>query len=185
MPSSDYKQAYESAKAELADLIATQDKVARRILVLRENLKALSALCESEEVWVEPSAEADYLLAHSTLAQDIQSILQAEYPGWQRPHQVKAKLERIGHDLGKYKNAQATIHMVLKRMVESEEAQENVAEDGKQIYRFPPMWQSISDRVATYAGTSGLLENIGKHAQIAGTTFADQIAETIVKARKK
>jgi len=135
MSSSDYKSAYESAKKELADLIAAQDKMAKRVLVLRESLKMLGTLCESEDIAVEPSAEADYLLAHATLSQDIRGVLQSEFPESQRPHEIKAKLERLGHDLSKYRNPQAAIHMVLKRMVESGEAREEQSTDGKQVYR--------------------------------------------------
>lgn len=150
MSSTDYQKAYEAAKKELAELVATQDAVAKRIVVLRESLKMLSALCESEEITIEPSVEAEYLRAHSTLAGDIQAILKSEYPGWQRPHQIKAKLERLGHDLGKYKNPQAAIHMVLKRMVDANEAQEQTAEDGKQIYRVPPTWKSIANALMEF-----------------------------------
>lgn len=180
MSAADYRNAYETAKIELADLIATQDKVARRIMLLRESLKMLGRLCESEEVVVEPSAEAEYLLAHSTLAQEIQGILQADYPGWQRPHEVKAKLERLGHDLGKYKNPQATIHMVLKRMVDSREAQEGIAEDGKQIYRFPPTWQSIADALLRVAedATSATTETTAAMARIASDPQYGQLLDS-------
>jgi hypothetical protein len=138
MPSSDYKQAYESAKRELAELVATQDKIANRILKLRESLKAFASLCESEEVPVEPSAEAAYLLENSTLAQEIKAVLQSQWPVMQRPHHVKEHLERLGIDLTGYSNPQAAIHMVLKRMAETGEAEKAEDTFGKQAFRCPP-----------------------------------------------
>jgi len=149
MPPSDYKKAYDTAKKELTDLVELQDKLEKRKIVLRESLEMLAGLCASEDVDIEISAEAAYLLAHANLASEIQAILKAEYPGWQRPHQIKAKLERLGHDFtGRYQNPQAVIHMVLKRMAEAGEIQENrLPEDGKQVYRCPPLWQSIADNM--------------------------------------
>lgn len=146
--SSDYVKAYESAKKELADLISTQDTIEKRIVGLRKTLETLGALCESEKIQIQPSAEAAYLLQNSTLSQDIQAILKSHWPNWQRPNQIKAQLEHLGHDLSRYGNPQAAIHMVLKRMVESGDAQEDTSdEDGKQMYRFPPMWKSIADKM--------------------------------------
>ena len=54
---------------------------------------------------------------------------------------VKSHLEKLGHDLTQYKNPQATIHMVLKRMAESSDVQEETTpDDGKKMYRKPPMY---------------------------------------------
>lgn len=154
MPPSDYKRAYESAKQELAEMIATQDRVGKRIMTLRESLKALATLCESEEVQIEPSVEAAYLLENSNLNEEIQEILKSRWPEWQRPHEVKSQLEALGHDLTKYTNPQAAIQMVLKRLVESGSgAQENKGADGKQVYRFRPMWQTISDQMLNSEST--------------------------------
>ena len=135
-PSTDYQKAYESAKQELADLLAKQQEVERRMVLVRQSLQTLASLCESEGVQFDPSAEASYLLERSSLADEIRTILNAASPGSLRPNQVKCALERLGHDLTEYQNPQATIHMVLKRMAESGEVQENtIPQDGKKTYR--------------------------------------------------
>jgi hypothetical protein len=154
MPPSDYKTAYETAKKELAELIDTQDRVGKRILVLRESLKMLATLCDSEEIQIEVSAEAEYILANSTLAQDIEKILKWAYPSWQRPNTIKEKLERLGHDLSKYNNPQAAIHMALKRMAESpnDPTEETTQDDGKKAYRCPALTDQLAD---AYGATSG------------------------------
>ena len=78
------------------------------------------------------------MLQKSPLGDEVRSILTANYPAWTRPNQVVAELERIGHDLSKLSNPQASIQMILKRMVDSNEAQEEKwPEDGKRIYRIP------------------------------------------------
>ncbi|HEU0048092.1 MAG TPA: hypothetical protein VFQ43_10865 [Nitrososphaera sp.] len=135
-PSSDYRKAYDSAKQELADLLAKQQEVAKRIVVVRQSLQTLATLCESEGVEINRSIEADYLLRHSTLADEIRTILNSVHPGYLRPHQIKTALERLGLDLTQYQNPQATIHMVLKRMTESGEVQEAIVpKEGKKTYR--------------------------------------------------
>jgi len=135
--STDYQKAYESAKQELADLLAKQQEAERRIVLVRQSLQTLASLCESEGVELNPSIEASYLLENSTLADEIRRVLKAASPEWLRPRHIKFALERLGHDLAQYQNPQATIHMVLKRMAESGEVQEHtLPRDGKRTYRF-------------------------------------------------
>jgi hypothetical protein len=144
--SSDYRKAYESAKSELTNLLAKLKEMEKRIVLIRQSLQTLATLAESEGIEIEPSAEAAYLLEHSTLADEIRAILKSAWPGYARPHVVKQALELMGHDLSKYRNPQATIHMVLKRMAESHEVTEgtipNGSDAGKKTYRIagPEIW---------------------------------------------
>jgi hypothetical protein len=147
MGSSDYQKAYESAKGELAALLADEERIEKRKLELRKTIEVLAAICESEEVKIEPSQEAAYLLDNTTLADEIRMILRSHYPAWLRPHEVKAELERLGRDLSKYGNPQSAIHMVMKRMVESKEVQETQDGDQKQVYRCPHLWQQLSEQL--------------------------------------
>jgi hypothetical protein len=134
--SAGYRKAYEDAKQELAELLVRQESLEKRKVQLRKTIESLAELCENEDVQIEPSTEAAYLLENSTLAEEIRAILKAQYPAWLRPLRVKNELEAIGHDLSKYPNPQAAIHMVLKRMAQSGEAQEQeMPDDGKKAYR--------------------------------------------------
>lgn len=135
--STEYRNAYDSAKQELADLLAQQREAEQRILLVRQSLQTLASLCESEGIEVKPSVEASHLLENSSLADEIRSILKAAWPECARPRHVKFALERMGHDLTRYQNPQATIHMVLKRMAESGEVEEiPIPHVGKKTYRF-------------------------------------------------
>jgi len=134
MATSDYKKAHEAARRELSDLLSRQEKIEKRLVVVRQSLRTLADLCESEGIAVEPSLEAAYLLGSSTLADEIRKVLQANYDHPLRPGEVKSHLERLGHDLRQYNNPQSTIHMVLKRMAESGEILERTNADGKSIY---------------------------------------------------
>lgn len=143
-PSNDYRKAYEAAKQELTDLLTQQQEVEKRLVIVRQSIQTLASLCESEGVEVEPSVEAEGLLALSTLAADIRAILAAHCFTWFRPNGVKSQLERLGHDLSAYKNPQATIHMVLKRMAESGEIQERVDSEKKTVYMRPSSLESYT-----------------------------------------
>jgi hypothetical protein len=139
---SDYKRAYESAQKEFKALLDAARQTEKRLLVVRKSIQTLRELCESEGVEVEPSEEAADMLENSTLAEEIRTILKARHPARLRPNEVKNELVKLGHDLSAYQNPQATIHMVLKRMVESGEVVETISpEDGKKSYqwirRFP------------------------------------------------
>jgi hypothetical protein len=136
--SSNYKKAYDTAKRELAQLLSQQEALAKRLVTVRESIQTLATLCESEGIIVVPSAEATHLLITVTLADEIRVILRATSPEWLRPAQVKGHLARLGHDLSKYQNPQATIQMVLKRMAESGEVEEMISNEGKKAYRVGP-----------------------------------------------
>src|SRR5579872_1925558 len=140
---SDLRKAYKAAKRELNELFLKQQRLEKDLVKARQNVNNLKSVCESAGVKVESSSEAAYLLQKSPLGDEVRSILVASYPGWTRPNQVVAQLERIGHDLSKLSNPQASIQMILKRMVESEEAQEaRWPGDGKKVYRMP---RTVSD----------------------------------------
>jgi hypothetical protein len=145
MVSSDYKRAYETAKRELAELIETQEKLERRKIALRKMVEALADHCKGENIVIEPSPEAAFILQDATLAEEIRAVLGSRYPEWLRPHEIKAELQKLGRDLSEYANPQATIQMVLKRMVESEDAQVDKDDDLKQVYRRPYLWQKIAE----------------------------------------
>jgi hypothetical protein len=133
----DYITAYQTAKAELSDLIFRHREIEKRIVLVRQSLPALAALCESAGFEIQPSSVASYLLKYSSLADEIRAILKSVWPEPLRTHAIKIDLERFGHDLTKYANAQSTIQMVVKRMIESGEVQEiNVGPKGKKAYRY-------------------------------------------------
>jgi hypothetical protein len=150
MVTSDFKRAYDTAKRELAELIETQEKLERKKIALRKTIDALADQCESENITIDPSREAEFLLLDSTLAEEIRAILGAHYPNWLRPLEIKTELQKLGHDLKGYSNPQATIQMVLKRMVESKDAQVTQGSDFKQMYRRPFLWQRISEQMLAY-----------------------------------
>lgn len=182
--SSDYSRAYETAKLELAELIFAEERLARRKVELRKTIEILGSLCENEQIEVNPSPQAAYLLEHSSLADEIRQVLRSKYPDWLRPLQIKNELEKLGHDFGEHPNPQATIQMVLKRMAESEskEAEESI-QDGKKAYRSPgPGLSALTGGV--FAGLTpevinslsspfaGIAEALGKKQ----SAFADLIA---------
>lgn len=146
MGSSEYKRAYETAKLELAELLVTQDRLEKRKLELRKTIETLATLCEVEEIEVDSSKEQEYLLENSTLADEIRSILRGYWGRKFRPNEIKSELTCMGHDLSKYRNPQASIHMVLKRMVESKEVLESTDAEGKQVYGWKLTLQEMAGK---------------------------------------
>lgn len=164
MAQSSTKEIYERFRGELANLIARKAEIEKRIIAVRQTLEGLSVLCESEGVEIEPSSEAQYLLETSRLPDEILGILRATYPGYHRATVIKQKLEQLGHDMGKYQNPLATIHMVLKRLVEADKVETGTNKDQEKLYRAAPIsdaalgkamlgeykprrqWRSLEDR---------------------------------------
>lgn len=146
MENSDYQEVYDKARIELAELLVEHERIETRIVKVRQLIQNLASLCEKEGMEVEVSAEAADLLRNSALADEIRVLLKSQYPGWMRPAQVRDHLVRLGHDLCRYRNAQSTVHMVLRRMAESGDVQEtSLPEDGKKVYRCVPQVPSLND----------------------------------------
>jgi hypothetical protein len=155
---SDYERAYLKAQKELQDLLETQYMTEKRILLVRKSIETLRDLCESEGIHVEPSEEAESLLEYSTVADEIRNILKAHPAAWLRPHEIKNELVKLGHDLSPYQNPQSTVHMVLKRMVESKEVKEEIsAETGKQQYQW--IWRYPRLRMAPRGSIANIARN--------------------------
>jgi hypothetical protein len=136
--SSEYRRAYDATQQELIDLLGQQEKLAKRIVVVRQNLKSLAELCENEAIPITPSLEAKYLLDKSSLADEILDVLRAEYPEWLRPSDVKQRLIDLGHDMNSYLNGLATIHMILKRHKSAEKVRERIHPQGFKVYQYKP-----------------------------------------------
>ncbi len=143
--SSDYRKAYASAKRELAEILSEQERLQKRLVGVRQLIQALATVCEDEGIEVPPSEEAEYLLTNTPLADEIRSVLRAQHPEWMRPKDVRDQLEQLGKDIAHFQNPLATIHMILKRLVESKQAQEDANEDGKKIYCWRP--RSFGERI--------------------------------------
>lgn len=141
------RRAYKAVERDLNRLLSQQQKLEGEIVAARKRLQSLESVCKAAGVRIESSPDAAYLLQKSELGDEIRSILIANYPAWMRPNQVLAELERIGHNLSeKLSNPQASVQMILKRMVEAEEAQEQIwPEDGKKIYRIPRTTQDTEN----------------------------------------
>jgi len=133
-PTSD-KKAYDAARKELVELLHEQERIEKRLVVVRENIQGLAALCESEGVDVSPSKEAHYLLQSSTLPDEILAILRSIYPAFHRATIIKIKLEKLGHDMSKYQNPLATIHMILRRLMNQGKVETGTNAKGKKLYR--------------------------------------------------
>src|SRR5690242_9087204 len=136
----EYRQRYEALNRELADLDLKQESIEKKRVYLRKELKNLETWLKSEGVELTPSPETASLQESLTLADDIRAILKLQYPRALRPNAIKAEINDLGRDLGKYSNPQATIHMVLKRMAQSASGgvSESRDSDGKQVYRYEP-----------------------------------------------
>jgi len=133
----DWLETYKAAKRELSDLMHQFKQTERRIVAARFSLYRSRRHCEHYGLSVDPSKEATFLLKHSTLADEIRALMKFIGDAQVHPKVIQEDLVRLGHDMCKYKNPQATIQMILKRMVDSGE----VVEDkfpayGKKAYRY-------------------------------------------------
>lgn len=132
---SEYRRAYEAARKELKELLEQQAKLEKRLVIVRQNVQGLAALCESESIQISRSPEAGFLNENSSLPDEIVNLLNAKYPDELRPSDIKRELKKLGRDMSIYKNALATIHMVTRRLVEAGKVRERVHAQGFKVYQ--------------------------------------------------
>jgi hypothetical protein len=118
MTKTDYQRAYDAAEQELTDLLQVQELIEKRILVLRQNLSSLAALCKQDDADFEPGMLAGALIDRMGITTDILAIVNRELSGLS-PAEVRDQLKELGYDLSKYQNPLATVHVVLNRLEEA------------------------------------------------------------------
>lgn len=174
----DYGKAYEQVSRDLKKALAERDRLDKKITSMRQTLTALAASCEEEGIEVEQSLEAQYLLESSPLTEEILGVLRVVYPHYHRATVIKHKLEQLGHDMAKYTNPLATIHMILKRQIEAGTVEPGTNEAGEKLYRAPnPM------RLGAFAKLP--VAPIATPQQVADWQKAQNLAEAITKRIKK
>lgn len=120
MTKTDYQRAYRAVEKELAELLLVQEQNEKRILVLRQNLSSLAALCKEEDDDFEPGILASALIDKMGITADVLAIVNgAKGLCGIAPIVVRDRLKELGYDLSKYQNPLATVHVILNRLEES------------------------------------------------------------------
>jgi hypothetical protein len=142
--SENYKNALSSALNELSKLMAARERLDihreeldMKIFRLREGLFGLAILCgtDTNQLAAEyPELFPDLISPDTGLTDAIRKAMQAKRT-YASPVEVKNRLAEMGYDIGKYKNILASIHTILKRLVDSEEVETGIR-DQKVVYRW-------------------------------------------------
>jgi hypothetical protein len=182
--SNEYRTAFDAAKRELAELLQIQEALEKRLVVVRQTVQGLKELCESEAIKIPISKEAEYLLDNSSLPDEIENILKARYPDELRAIDIRQQLEKLGHDMDQYANPLATIHMVLKRLVESGRIRERQHPQGFRVHQaiphiFPPVdepldFEKIPERIRQFMEPPTKFAERTRQRKSFGQRFADR-----------
>jgi hypothetical protein len=116
-----YVEALSAARAELERLLEEQDMIQIRIARVRNSIAALSSLCDEA-----PSTDLG-------LTDAVRSVLRGSVEALAAP-EVKERLDALGLDLSGHVNALASVHTVLKRLVQAGEARSTEGHGGKTVY---------------------------------------------------
>jgi hypothetical protein len=142
----DYKATFKAGAAKLdalqADYAAEEQKLVEKgqeISHLAEAMSHLSPLAGEKLVLNEVITE----ILHSVkqvealdvgITEKIRQVLQAKSTQAFFPTGVRTELETAKYDLSKYPNTMATIHSVLKRLVEQKQVLQAPQQDGRMAY---------------------------------------------------
>jgi hypothetical protein len=125
-----YKEALNAARAELEKLQEQREETDNRITQLKQTIFGLAKLCKEDAFLREWGKEIEA----AGITENCRQVLKASYIAL-TPLEVKDQLLKLGLDASKYTNLLASIHAVLKRLVESQEIRAIECEDGSIAYK--------------------------------------------------
>ena len=120
-----YERALASAKKELEELAALKQSTETRMTTLKQLIANLTTL-QGEAVPAEFTGQG--------LTESCRNVLKGSGREM-APLEVRSALQSTGYDVAKYSNPLASIHAVLKRLVDADEA-EAVNRGGKTLYKW-------------------------------------------------
>ncbi len=125
------KATLQAAHRDLEALLARRDEIDKEIARLWQSVVALSRSCGGDPV----AAIGLDLSDQMGITDSCRVVLKAAEKEL-TPVEVREQLTKIGLDLGKYSNALACIHVILKRLVEGGEAEKLSTRNGETTYRW-------------------------------------------------
>src|SRR5262245_15439233 len=108
MTSEDYRRALEAAQREYTELATQRAMIDQRLAQLTQTIGSLTRLCQ-----MTPTLSSGLTEACRTVLKAAGRSLTAL--------EVREQLEAMGFDVSRYVNEQASIHTVLKRLVQAGE----------------------------------------------------------------
>lgn len=149
--SKDYwKQALEEARSRREVLLDRRVNLSEKLTNIDEELGQLDQVISSLIPLAGETSVAGFSrfledLANIGLADACRAVLQATPDRFLSPVAIKKTLEEQGYDLKQHNNVLASIHGVLKRLVESGEAIKSASMGGTSIYKWNPVRQPKLD----------------------------------------
>jgi hypothetical protein len=114
-----YRKALKAAQDEIIELLRNRQEIDRRIAGLKRTIDGLTAVCDEIGMVLPPELalppQATGTVELEGLTDSIVKVLQASN-SQMTPTQVRDELERLGFNLGKYKQHMVPIHNTLKRL---------------------------------------------------------------------
>jgi hypothetical protein len=126
-----YAEALAAARAELESMLAKRDALDVRIARLRQSIAALAALCD------EPASQ------DLGLTDAVRTVLRGSVEAL-APTELKDRLDGLGVDISSHVNGLASVHTVLKRLVQSGEARSAEGYGGKTVFWWHRPMQGIA-----------------------------------------
>jgi predicted transcriptional regulator len=147
-----YKKALETARRELVERAAQREWIDRRIGQLKKFIEGIGPLVEGEELEVYAATLSAAIDGEHdpggviVASEGITDVMKRAFVlnDSLTPTEVRDQLIVMGFDMERFSNVLATIHSVLKRLVEQQWL-EQIEKDGKPAYR-----RRVSSRTNSY-----------------------------------
>lgn len=144
--------------AARADIDFEMEKLDQRVVQLEHTIASLSELTGANK---RPSRITPIDLNNLKLADACRKVLMSSNKYW-TPINVRDALLAQSYDLALYNNPLASIHAVLKRLLDSGEALRSAGPDGKAMYR----WKFSASASTPEGTTEELLERFRRPRKV-------------------
>jgi hypothetical protein len=132
MTGTDYKKVFQDLKDELEALLEQQEKTEKRIMQVKQSIVAIAPLAEEDDFVKQMAAVITTQMGITDSCRE--TLKTAGRP--LTPIQVREELKKSGMDIKGYTNILASIHSVLKRLLESGEAKSGTNAEGDTTYEW-------------------------------------------------
>ena len=125
----------ESIEVRIKDLVTKREEIDRELTGLQEAKKVLTPIY-GQPLQSIPSIEAFIEARDVGITDAVRGALRLNYPNRLTATQIRDVVESHGFDLKKYRNAMATIHQVLKRLVEDSKQVDASVEGDEKFFQW-------------------------------------------------
>lgn len=138
MDTESYRNMLEAARHDLEAAMEKREEIDKTISSLKQTIIALSRLCSNYKEWTERVGVDISSIESFGITDQCREAIRTSNKDM-TPVEVRDQLVRMGLNPDKYTNLMASVHRILKRLLENQEIVKITRQDGETAYLQKPL----------------------------------------------